>query len=302
MSELAVSHGHAEPNPLNIDLLTRTICKGASADELALFVQICKKTGLDPFSRQIFAVKRWDRKVGGEVMQPQVSIDGFRLIAQRSGEYAGQTPMQWCCQDGVWTDVWLKRVPPTAARVGILRRGFSEPLYAVAMWNEYCPLGKDGKPTGLWPMKPALMIGKCAESLGLRRAFPAELSDLHTPEEMEHDAEEVSQPTREERRADTERLLSATPAAAEPPPLKVAPVESGTLQLVAKGFTISTVKRQDGTKVFRVDVDGSDEPFAVTDPAIAHTLESESAFGHDIICRWEKNAQGKRVIREVLDA
>jgi hypothetical protein len=54
--------------------------------------------------------------------------------------------------------------------------------------------------------------------------------------------------------------------------------------------------------VFRVDVDGADEPFAITDPAIAHTLESESAFGHDIMCRWEKNGQGRRVIREVLNA
>jgi phage recombination protein Bet len=205
--------------PRQLDLIKTVIAKDASDDELALFIAQCQRTQLDPFARQIYCIGRWDNRLGRKVFTTQVSIDGMRLIAQRSGEYAGQTPMQWCCQDGVWTDVWLKRVAPTAARVGILRRGFSEPLYAVALWSEYCPLGKDGKPNGLWPMKPALMIGKCAESLGLRRAFPAELSDLYTPEEMEHDADEVAQPTAADRRVDNSALFApkAAPAALPAP-------------------------------------------------------------------------------------
>ena len=169
---------------LDLSLLKRTICKGATDNEFNLFVKVCERTQLDPFARQIFAVKRWDSSVGDNVMTAQISIDGARLTAQRSGEYEGQTKPEWCDEDGNWHDVWLTDDIPVAARVGIWRKGFREPVIGIAHYKEYVQLKKDGTPTKVWKEKFLIMTAKCAEMLGLRKAFPMEMSGLYAPEEF----------------------------------------------------------------------------------------------------------------------
>jgi phage recombination protein Bet len=161
--------------PEQTQLIATTIAPGCSSDELRLFAYACQRTGLDPFSKQIYAIKR-----GGK-MQIQAGIDGLRAIAERTGELDG-SHTEWCGDDGQWSDVWLSAKPPAAAKTTIWRKGSSHPFTGVARFADY------NAGQGLWSKMPAAMIAKCSEALALRKAFPANLSGVYSTDEMEQQA------------------------------------------------------------------------------------------------------------------
>lgn len=179
------------PTDENINLLKQSLADSKTVltdSELGIFLYQAQKTGLDPLARQIYVLKR---KGGG--VSFMTSIDGQRLVAQRTHEYDGQTPPEWCGQDGVWKEVWLSEDDPAASRVGVYRKGMREPVYGVATWKSYAQYKDEwvnGQKTngrvlsGVWGQMGDVMLAKCAEALALRKAFPQELSGLYTSEEI----------------------------------------------------------------------------------------------------------------------
>ena len=171
-----------------IDLIKQTVAKGATDAELQLFLYTSKRTGLDPLTRQIHAIKRWDSAAGKETMAIQTGIDGYRLVANRTGQHAGTTDVLYDREDAEH---------PNWAKVTVQRwvNGQVAEFPATARWKEYAAYKKDGRPMALWAKMPYLMLGKCAEALALRKAFPQELAGIYTFEEMEPETKiEVAAP------------------------------------------------------------------------------------------------------------
>tara|TARA_R110000824_G_scaffold146271_3_gene315023 strand:- start:462 stop:1286 length:825 start_codon:yes stop_codon:yes gene_type:complete len=136
-------------------------------DQLEVFLCASKRYGLNPIANQIYPQLR------GNNMTITTGIDGYRLIADRTGKYAGN-------DDPVFDDEDKPRKATVTVYkiVGGQRCGFS----ATARWDQYFPGEKQGF---MWKKMPHLMLGKCAEALAIRKAFPAELAGLYTQEEMQ---------------------------------------------------------------------------------------------------------------------
>lgn len=173
-----------------IELVKRTVAKGATNDELQLFLYQAQKTGLDPLARQIHCVKR-----GGQCAI-QTGIDGYRLIADRTGKYAGNGDPVF-----TWENTESEDKHPLTATVTITKIIGQKPdgtpilgkFTATADWGFYKP--KDGQDFMWQKGKGKFMLAKCAEALALRKAFPSELSGVYTDDEMHQAGNGDSAPT-----------------------------------------------------------------------------------------------------------
>jgi len=162
----------------HLALIRRTIAKDATDTELELFLYDNARRGLHPLDRLLHFTKR-----GGKYT-PVTSIDLMRSRAAATGEYAGQ-------DDAVFGNT------PTASSSGFIALGpahpgfFSSvtvyrlvqgqrcPFTATARWSEYKP-----DQDFIWRRMPHVMLGKCAEALALRKAFPQELAGLYEASEL----------------------------------------------------------------------------------------------------------------------
>lgn len=159
------------------EVLKNLLCKDLTNAEFEVFLHACIRTRLDPFMKQIYAIRR--KLHGKEMMSIQTGIDGFRLIAERTGRYSPgrESTFTYSSNGGLESATsYIKKMTDD---------GTWHEIAATAYFSEYNPN------QGLWGKMPRVMLAKCAESQALRKAFPAELSGIYTKEEMDQDQESV---------------------------------------------------------------------------------------------------------------
>lgn len=187
-------------SPQQMALIQRTVAKDTTGDEFDLFMEVCRRVGLDPFRKQIHCVIHNKDKKDKRQLTIITGIDGFRAVAARCGDYRPDD------EEAVY-EIDPEEISPlnpkgiVKATVRAHKRDQSGewwPVIGTARWDEFAPIkdewaeneqgkwARSGKRelTGLWPTKPFGMIAKCAEAQALRKGWPEDLSGVYAPEEM----------------------------------------------------------------------------------------------------------------------
>jgi phage recombination protein Bet len=169
-----------EFTPQQSQMIRDTYANGASEKEFQVLMEGAKVRRLNPLLRQVHFVKRsaWDERTKSkkDVWSVQVSVDGLRAIAERTGKYDGQDEPEYVRDaEGLIT----------ACKVRVYRKDWSRPSIGVAYWSEYVQTKQDGTPTRFWADMPHVMIAKCAEAIAMRKAFPEDMGGLYVDEEMQ---------------------------------------------------------------------------------------------------------------------
>ena len=201
-----------------IDILKRTLLAGYTEDEQQSFIKLCQRTRLDPFTKQIYATRRYVKDRSGNkvpTLVPITSAIGLTAIAVRTGEFDGCT-IQWCSKDGIWKDEWIEEEFPTAAKCVVYHKKRSHPEVGIAQWSGYCGQSynnttKRWEVSEFWERLGAFMLGKVARAQALRSSWPDLCANLYISEEMHGGASEADEPNDEvkitENRKKEEELL-----------------------------------------------------------------------------------------------
>ncbi len=181
------------------ELVVRTVAKGLDENELGLFFYECKRRGVHPLDRMIYAIKRKDNSEEGAAARVtfQCSIDYYRAAAEDTGKYLAQEPVVFgeqmslskACKSGAGHD---DVVVPEFATATVVRKneedGETMKISATAYFREYYPGERMGH---MWRKMPFGQLAKCAEALALRKAFPRKLGGLYVNEEVERPTDDI---------------------------------------------------------------------------------------------------------------
>lgn len=179
-------HNPAEIKALVAPKLTDT--------EFAYFMGMSKATGMNPLTREIWAVK-----YGDYAAQIFIGRDGYRRRAQELPEYEGHSKGaiyendEFEVVNGIPHHRYklTNRGKVVGAYCVVYISGRKIPFMEVVDFHEYFKPGKNEKPT-TWDTMPATMIQKVAEAQALRGAFQGIFAGTYS--EAERWDERQSQP------------------------------------------------------------------------------------------------------------
>jgi len=168
-----------------------------SDEQIFMFLSIAKQRKLDPRLRQICAIPKYSKQTGRYECVIVTQIDGFRLIAERTGKYSpGKTT------DYIYND--------RGALIGAV--AYVKKMTADGTWHEVgesAHINEFSSNSYIWKSMPHVMISKCAEARALRRAFPGDLSGIYTQDEINvEDSQKKDKPTEKRTQDITDEVIS----------------------------------------------------------------------------------------------
>jgi phage recombination protein Bet len=158
---------------------------GADESEFQALMTVAEARKLNPLLRQVYFIKRWDSQKKAEVWSVQTSIEGLRVIAERTGLYDGaDAPRFEYHKDGTLR----------SATVTVYRKDRTRPISSTVFYAEAVQTTRDGNPTSFWARMPHRMLAKVAEADALHRAFPEDTSGVENEHDVAAHQEEQTQP------------------------------------------------------------------------------------------------------------
>lgn len=198
--------------PAQLKLIRETVARDTNEQEFNLFFEACKAYGLDPFRKQISALVFNKTNAEKRQMVIIVSRDGYRVIAQRCGNYRpASEPAEIETDDDLKGPANPKGIVKATVKLWQQdKRGEWFPVIGEAYWDEFAALKDEWAPNasgkraptgnktleGNWARMPVVMITKCAESQALRAGWPDQFGGVYAEEEMqrvenEHSASDI---------------------------------------------------------------------------------------------------------------
>lgn len=193
---LAIQPGQTAFDKVQLAALRQLGIEDASEGDQAVFLHVSQRTGLDPFSKQIYMIGRREKVPGTQndwrtKYTIQTGIEGFRTLRSRAERDEGirgilSRPVYYDAE-GKEYKVWFQRTPPVAVEMTYTvrdRSGTETPYVSILRYVEYAQFNGSGDLTGQWKTKGVHMLEKCAEADVYRKAFPQDFSGVTLDDAM----------------------------------------------------------------------------------------------------------------------